>query len=229
MKQSSEWPTREAGLRRTLAGPSVAGCAHRRPSLVPNLLDTRDTLPAQSSGACSPRLPRRPFESSVALFFLFFLIICFSVTGCSHEWRKKFIRKRQKEVQPPQAILTLQPDYKAMVPAADRYREHFAFWKSWHGELLSSLGQIQKRDVRYLNGVIGELRTMQALLTGQPAQRMREILVELQEMEDKWSSAPSTWSIPISHRTTLERLQREIDKAFYYSRVKDSLAKDAKQ
>ena len=174
--------------------------------------------------SCSCRLHHRTFQKWLASFLCF--SICLSVVGCSHEWRKKFIRKRQKEVQPPQAILTLQPDYKAMVPAADRYREHFAFWKSWHGELLSSLGQIQKRDVRYLNGVIGELRAMISLLTGEPAQRLREILTELQEMEDKWSSAPSTWSIPISQRTTLERLQRGIDKAFYYSRVKEFLVKD---
>ena len=178
--------------------------------------------------SCESPPPRRPFAPSLARSLLC-LFLCLCVAGCGHEWRKKFVRKRKKEVETPQAILTLQPDYKAMYPTADRYREHFAFWKSWHSELLSSLGQIQKRDVRYLNGVIGELRTMVSLLTGGPAQRMREILVELQEMEDKWSSAPSTWSIPTSQRTTLEQLQREIDKAFYYSRVKEFLVKDAEQ
>ncbi len=184
-------------------------------------------MPAQSSEACSPRLHHWTFQKWLASFLCF--SICLSVTGCSREWRKKFVRKHKKETAEPQAILSLQPDYKAMYPAADRYREHFAFWKSWHSELLSSLGQIQQRDIRYIDGVIGELRTMNSLLTGEPAQRMREILVELQEMEDKWSSAPSTWSIPISQRTTLERLQREIDKAFYYSKVKDSLVKDAEK
>ena len=214
-------------MSRTLAGPSVAGCAHRRPSLVPDLLGIGDTMPAQSSGACSPRLPPRPFRRLLASLLCF--SICLSMVGCSREWRKKFVRKQKKETAEPQPILTLQPDYKAMYPAADRYREHFAFWKSWHSELLSSLNQIHKRDLRYLSGTIGELRAMQSLLTGEPARRMTEILAKLQEMEDKWNKAPSTWSIPTSDRTELQRLQREIDKAFYYSKVKDSLVKDAEK
>ena len=170
------------------------------------------------------RIPR-----GVLALGLLCLMICLCVAGCSPQWRKKFVRKRKKEVASPQAILTLQPDFKAIYPATDRYREHFAFWKSWHSELLSSLGQIQKRDVRYLSGVIGELRAMQSLLTGEPAQQMREVLVELQDLSDKWDRTQGPWSIPVSERTKLERLQRKIDKAFHYSKVKDSLVKDAER
>ena len=175
--------------------------------------------------SCESPPPRRPFAPSLARSLLC-LFLCLCVAGCGHEWRKKFVRKRKKEVETPQAILTLQPDYKAMYPTADRYREHFAFWKSWHSELLSSLGQIQKRDVRYLSGVIGELRAMQSLLTGEPAQQMRDVLVELQDLSDKWNRTEGPWSIPASERITLERLQRKIDKAFHYSKVKDSIVKD---
>lgn len=148
------------------------------------------------------------------------------LTGCSPEWRKKFVRKSKKEKEAPQAVLVLEPDYKSVHPPADRYREHFAFWKTWHAELLISLGQIQKRDVRYLNGVIGELRSMQALLQGPPAGRLREILVELTHLQQEWENAPAGWHVPHAHRTRLEKLQREVNNHFSYNDVKDSIAQD---
>ena len=154
------------------------------------------------------------------------LLLCLLAAGCSPEWKKKFVRKRKKEVAGPQAILVLQPDPRAIFPPDVRYREHYAFWKTWHDELLGSLGQIHKRDIRYLDGVIGELRSMQALLSGPPAERLKQILVELSELQEEWERAPDTSQMPVSHRTRLEKLRREIGKAFHYSNVKDSLVPD---
>ena len=153
-------------------------------------------------------------------------MVCLSLTGCSREWRKKFIRRHRKETAAPQAILTLDPDFKAMYPPADRYREHYAFWKSWQDELLNSLGQIRKRDLRYLDSAIGEVRALQTLLTGRSADRLREILIQLSGLHDKWESKPDTWQMPVSDRTRLEKIQREIAKDFQYGDVKESIAKD---
>lgn len=153
--------------------------------------------------------------------------VALSLVGCSRAWRSKFIRKR-KNPQTAQAILTLQPDYLAVMPAADRYREHFAFWKSWHSGLLDSWGELKKRDLANLNGSIGELRSMQALLLGEPADRLKEILVELDEMEERWSRSP-TASHPVSDRTTLERVQREVSKNFHYSNIKQTVIPEPEQ
>ena len=86
-------------------------------------------------------------RSRLRPFLAVLLILSVSaVSGCGPEWKKKFIRKR-KNAQVTQPILLLQPDYKAVMPAKDRYREHFAFWKSWHTEMLSSFGQLKRRDL----------------------------------------------------------------------------------
>ncbi len=162
----------------------------------------------------------------MAIVFTTLLAGSLLLSGCSPEWKRKFIRKRQKEVVAPQAILVLQPDHKAVFPPDVRYRQHYAFWKSWHGELLGSLGTIHKRDIRYMDGVVGELRAMQALLSGRPAERLKEILVELSNLQDRWESAPATSSVPVSHRSRLEKLQREINKKFHYSEVKESIVPD---
>lgn len=151
---------------------------------------------------------------------------CLLTSGCNSSWRKKFIRKRKKEAAAPQAFLVLQPDHKAVFPPDVRYRQHYAFWKSWHSELLGSLGQIHKRDIRTMDGVIGELRAMQADLSGPPAERLKEILVELSNLQDEWESSPGNAPVPASHRTRLEQLQREISKKFHYSEVKESLVLD---
>lgn len=158
-------------------------------------------------------------KRAIAVFLL--LAFAGSAGGCSPEWKKKFTRKGRKPRE-VQAILVLQPDYKAVHPAADRYREHFAFWKSWHGELLTSFGQIKKRDLAYLNGSIGELRSMQVLLTGQPAQRLKEIVSGLDEMEQRWSASPTS-THPASDRTLLESFQREVNKTFHYSNIKQTV------
>ena len=167
-------------------------------------------------------------NSFVKRFFVLALIglLACQSTGCSPEWRRKFVRKRAKPVEEPQAVLVLEKDPKAMFPAAVRYREHYAYWRTWHGELLISLGEIRKRDLRYLDGVIGELRSMQALLTGQPSQRMRDILVELSDLRGEWEKTPQAVQLPFSERTRLEKLQREITKKFHFSEIKDSIAPD---
>ena len=144
-----------------------------------------------------------------------------SLAGCSAGWRKKFIRK-SKNPRTAQAILILQPDQTAVMLAADRYREHFAFWKSWHDQLLDSFGQLKKRDLANLNGAIGELRSMQEVLTGEPVDRLKEILVKLDDMEERWSIAP-TPAHPVADRTSLESIQREVGKKYHYSNIKQTV------
>lgn len=147
------------------------------------------------------------------------LVCCFLVSGCSQEWRRKFMRKR-KNVSPPQAVLVLQSDVQATHPPEVRYQEHFAYWKSWHSELINSLGQIRKRDMAYLNGCIGELRSLAQLLSGPPAERLRKILEELGDLQQKWEAQPSTGYATSTVRSRLDQLQREINRDFYYSKVK---------
>ncbi len=134
--------------------------------------------------------------------------------------------RKRKNPKPPQAILTLQPDQKAVLPAADRYREHYALWKSWHADLLNSYGQIQKRDVATLTGAVGELRAMQRVLSGSPAESLSEILAELTDLEQKWKSSTRPWAPSAATRTRLEQLQRQIQKKFHYSEVKEFIAQE---
>lgn len=153
---------------------------------------------------------------------LLFASLSFCAEGCSPQWRKKFIR-RSKDVVAPQPILVLQSEQQATYPPDVRYREHFAYWKSWHSELVNSLGNMRKRDLVNLSGVIGELRSLQELLKGPPADRLREILEELTPLQQAWSKDSGSLYAPAAMRSRLQQLQREIDKKFHYSKVKQCL------
>ena len=146
-------------------------------------------------------------------------------SGCSREWKKKFVRNKSKPktIQP---ILTLEADAQATYPSSIRYQEHFAYWKSWHSELLASFGQIRKRDERYLGGAIGELSAMRELLTGEPQAQLGEVLARLNAMQEIWAQKPESWKPPVSDRSTLERIQRQVNKGFYYSKIKQSMVRD---
>ena len=169
----------------------------------------------------------RAERSNLGLMRLLVLVVlaCFLVAGCSHEWRRKFMRKR-KNVRPPQAVLALEPDHKAIYPAPVRYREHFAFWKSWHSELLASLGEIRKRDLRYLDGAIGEAGSLQALLTGPQADELAAVLRELRGISDRWQRSTGPWEVSARDRRTLQKLERKIQGHFQYGDVKDAIVAD---
>lgn len=164
-------------------------------------------------------------RARVAAGWLLACTLCLLAEGCGPQWKRKFIRKR-KDVAPPQAILVLQPDIKALHPPHDRYRQHYALWKSWHTELLDSYGQIRKRDIAYLSGTIGELQAMQQLLQDKPSESMRRILVELNDLQGRWAASPNPWSPPASARTRLEQLLRQINRDFHYSNVISSIRPD---
>jgi len=159
---------------------------------------------------------------SIRLLLVFGLIglLVVDATGCSPQWRRKFVRKRKDAPAASQPILEFQSNEQATYPPAVRYQEHFAYWKSWHSELLKTLGEIHKRDLRYLAGTMGELRAMAQLLSGPSANRLEAILVELSGLEEKWRGSGESYQPTSAVRTRLEQLSREIDRDFQYSKVK---------
>ncbi|MBI3312163.1 MAG: hypothetical protein HYZ88_01380 [Candidatus Omnitrophica bacterium] len=216
--QPTDWEAGFPGRLGRPAGPAGLSLdlARRGQEIIPRPL-----------GRSVSEKPVRPAPHPVGFKYLVVLLVVIllvGTAGCSPKWRAKFIRKRKGTPTAPQAILVLQPDQKALMPAPDRYREHFAFWKSWHSGLLDSLGQVRKRDNAQLNGAIGELQAMQTLLVGPPANRLREILVELRDLQSDLNSKPATWQIPAATRTRLQKLFREIGRKYPYSNVKDAFA-----
>lgn len=152
------------------------------------------------------------------------VILCLLVSGCSPEWKRKFVRKK-KDLEGPQPILVLHSGEQALHPSRARYREHFALWKSWQTDLIASLGQIRKRDLRYLEGAVAELESMHAVLTpGEPANRLQGIVAELSQLHDAWQERQGyPWQVPTREKLRLEQLMRQINGEYHYANVLESI------
>lgn len=72
---------------------------------------------------------------------LVFLILLLLMTGCA-DFQKKFIRKKKPVAKPQFLTEPVPSSYDAL------YRERFAYWKGWQGELVKDLGKNRKRERR---------------------------------------------------------------------------------
>jgi len=164
------------------------------------------------------------FQAIIRIAALLSLVsmLAAAATGCSPRWKEKFIRKHKvKAVEP---ILVLASDEEALLPPADRYREHFAFWKSWQLQLMEHLGTMRKRDIRNLSESVGELRAMAELLTGTPREELRKVTDELDDLEAKWRKKPSAgWHVSTATQSRLHQIKRLINRKYHYSRIKESV------
>jgi hypothetical protein len=115
---------------------------------------------------------------------------------------------------------------ESTVPPALRYQEHFTYWKFWHSELLIWLGQTRKRDLRYLDGTIGELKAMRSLLSGPPVDQLQSIVNELTDLEGSWGSAPEGMALSSATRSRLKQLERQIDREFHPSKMRTWIIPD---
>ena len=148
--------------------------------------------------------------------------VALSAAGCSPAWKKKFIRKKKTPQGYNQPIFVLQTGTAALLPPPVLYKERYAYWKYWHRDLLATLGRTKKRDVRYLGGVIGELRAMSDILQESSADdRLIGIISELNKMHRQWRASLDSYRSSSIVRQKLERLQRELDRDYHFSKVKE--------
>jgi hypothetical protein len=54
---------------------------------------------------------------------------------------------------------------------------------------------------------------------------LEEILTELRRMEEGWALSPQTGYASSRVRSRLQQLEREINKNFHYSKIKDAILK----
>ncbi|MBI4313251.1 MAG: hypothetical protein HY594_00390 [Candidatus Omnitrophica bacterium] len=161
-------------------------------------------------------------------FFAALLVapLVLSVVGCDSV-KRKFVRKR-KTVQGPEAIFTLEKEYRPEFSPEVRYQAHFAYWKAAHDDLLEDLrqGATRARRMRAVNQSIKELRSMQELLEGSPVSGLEEMIGLMEKAKTRLDDPTVDGSRTTVVRSQLEMLRRRIDKRFDYHKVKSSLKPD---
>ena len=64
------------------------------------------------------------------------------------------------------------------------------------------------------------------LSPGEPADELREIIIELSDMEENWKSRRAhPWNVSVRERLRLEQLKRLINKKYHYSNLETQIIK----
>ena len=70
--------------------------------------------------------------------------VALSLVGCDAV-QKKFTRKKKAQPKKPKIY---QLDRYEKKPTPELYNKHYVYWETWSSELISELGQNQKKSLR---------------------------------------------------------------------------------
>ena len=148
-------------------------------------------------------------------------ILCFTLTGCGAQWKRKFIRRHEETK--PESVFVYEPKEYQSEPNADLYNRSFIFWKSWMGEMEHSLGANKKADVRSFQEAIKDMEEMESCLKEEKAAEMGGYRQKLAEYMEYYKSKDME-IIGAGHmRDDLHRLEVKVDKIFRPSRVEKDI------
>ena len=164
-------------------------------------------------------LKRPSPPSRIAALILVVCLLSVELSGCA-ALRKKFTRKKKKKKE-ASFVYNVQ-DYEKP-PNIDLYKKHFAFWKTWHKELVNKLGMNKMRDLRAFTESVGELESLKKLLAAEKTELLQGYIDQLEGHYNKYKSEDFTETRSRQMRKELNRLLLRIDKAYRFSRVKDDI------
>jgi hypothetical protein len=149
------------------------------------------------------------------------LILMFNLTGCE-ALRKKFTRKKKETVKMPRFYQVRKYEKK---PTPELYKKHYAYWASWHDELIRVLGQNHKKDMMCILNAVENLKDMQGILIPEKGDELEPHIKRLLKVKDAVFKEELSQANKSYIMMTLEREGRFIKREFCYSKVRNSLRK----
>jgi len=149
----------------------------------------------------------------------FLIILTFYLSGCA-ELSRKFTRKNphKKETVSFYSV----EEYKTKSPA-ERYRDHYVYWRNWHLDLERTDGSGFKRDMTAMDETLRHLTAMRDLLADEKAQGLTERINDLETIRDKMKRRRHDVMKDPHVRKIIERSGRVIVNNFSYNAVKEFL------
>ncbi len=152
--------------------------------------------------------------------FTFILLFIFSsqFLGC-YALRKKFVRKRKKEVPPP---LYLELKEYPKVPTKEMYDEYYLFVRGWLDELIKTIeeGVSSKRQKKSIDEAIQNLEQIIYFYNEEGKKAIQPIYKELvlirEKVYDPYFIRSSNSSYVIRK---ISKLKREFEKNFSYEKA----------
>ena len=158
-------------------------------------------------------------KKALSIILIFFLLL--NITGCE-SLRKKFTRKKKETVKMPHIYQVRKYEKK---PSPELYQKHYVYWTSWQSELISVLGENQKKDRRCIEEAVGQLCDMQNILVPEKGQELAPHIEKMMSVKDTIFNEELTQANKDYVLRTLEREDRLIKKDFSPGKVKNYLKK----
>ena len=158
-------------------------------------------------------------KKALSIILIFFLLL--NITGCE-SLRKKFTRKKKETVKMPHIYQVRKYEKK---PSPELYQKHYVYWTSWQTELISVLGENQKKDRRCIEEAVGQLCDMQNILVPEKGQELAPHIEKMMSVKDTIFNEELTQANKDYVLRTLEREDRLIKKDFSPGKVKNYLKK----
>lgn len=156
------------------------------------------------------------------MMILAILFLAAGLTGCEAVQRK-FTRKPKATVKMPHFY---QLKKYTMKPSPELYKQHFAYWASWQEDLIQSIGQNHKRDMRSMEEALGHLKDMQNILIPSKAEEMQPHVERMEGAKDIIFRSDLSFTDRDYVRGILEREDRAIKRDFCYGKVRNDLRKN---
>jgi hypothetical protein len=157
------------------------------------------------------------------LSFFLAIVLVTNLSGCETV-RKKFTRKKKTVVKMPRIYQVRKYEKK---PIAELYAKHFAYWVSWHSELLRTLGANHKKDKKCIEEIMNNLNDLRNMLLPEKAEALKVHMEKLERVRTVIEREELTQFNKSYVAMTLDREDRSIKRDFKLSKVKDFLKKDA--
>lgn len=153
---------------------------------------------------------------------LLIFAVLVSLSGCSEEWRRKFIRKKKDVAKKPRIYQTKRYTKE---PTEALYTKHYNYTISWLSELSGNIGQNSKKDARCIEEALGQLKDMQFFLVPEKAQELDKHISRLNGIRDLILRHDLGYANMDYARRSVEREERFLRSEFYYNKIKGHMKK----
>lgn len=153
-------------------------------------------------------------RKAFSILFIFATLV--SLAGCSEEWRRKFIRKKNVVKKPR----IYQTNKYTKEPTEALYTKHYNYTISWLSELVDDLGQNSKKDARCIEEALGQMRDVQFFLVPEKAKELNKHISRLKEIQDLILRRDLGHANMDYARRSIEREERFLRSEFYYNKIK---------
>jgi len=161
-------------------------------------------------------------KKSSCVCWVIIALLSVSMSGCA-SLQKKFTRK--KEPRTVQPVIYTEKEYVKPYSNKYYYQTHHSQWRTWHSELLKSLGGNVKRERRSISEAIGQLDQMLKYIHEPHREELASEIQNMKQIEARLSVLPGHGR-EVNLKRKIEKSYRNINSRFSYSAMKDHLVPD---